>query len=235
MSLIFDNRCGGLKLTFLALLISGTVSAQKDVTKFLGIPVDGSKAEMTRSLKGKGFTVSSSNSDVLVGEFNGNRVNVHIVTNNNKVCRIMVTEINGMSEVDIKVNFNKLYQQFMNNKNYMAASASDKTISEDEDVFIEMAGKKKRYEAAFFQKSSPQDSIILAKELESYLIKKYTNEQIVNPTPEIKEAMIDDALTFMKNKYEMKSVWFMISERYGKYYINLFYDNEYNRANGDDL
>lgn len=33
----------------------------------------------------------------------------------------------------------------------------------------------------------------------------------------------------------MKPVWFMISEHYGKYYITMFYDNEYNRANGEDL
>ena len=32
-----------------------------------------------------------------------------------------------------------------------------------------------------------------------------------------------------------KSVWFMISESYGKYCIIMFYDNEYNKANGDDL
>lgn len=32
-----------------------------------------------------------------------------------------------------------------------------------------------------------------------------------------------------------KPVWFMISEYYGKYYITMFYDNEYNRANGEDL
>ena len=32
-----------------------------------------------------------------------------------------------------------------------------------------------------------------------------------------------------------KPVWFTISEFSGKYYITMFYDNEYNRANGEDL
>jgi hypothetical protein len=32
-----------------------------------------------------------------------------------------------------------------------------------------------------------------------------------------------------------KSVWFMISGGYGKYYITMLYDNEYNKANGKDL
>lgn len=35
--------------------------------------------------------------------------------------------------------------------------------------------------------------------------------------------------------YKMRPVWFMISELYGEYGIYMFYDNEYNRANGEDL
>lgn len=33
----------------------------------------------------------------------------------------------------------------------------------------------------------------------------------------------------------MKPVWFRICESYGEYYITMFYDNEYNHANGEDL
>lgn len=37
-------------------------------------------------------------------------------------------------------------------------------------------------------------------------------------------------------KYFKKTEWFMIKEeRYGKYYIVMYYDNEYNSANGDGL
>ena len=32
-----------------------------------------------------------------------------------------------------------------------------------------------------------------------------------------------------------RNVWFTIEEIYGKYYIAMFYDNEYNKANGEDL
>ena len=32
-----------------------------------------------------------------------------------------------------------------------------------------------------------------------------------------------------------KPVWFMISKYLNMYYITMFYDNEYNRANGEDL
>ena len=43
-------------LTLLAMIaISASVFAQKEVTKFLGIPVDGSPTEMIKKLKAKGF------------------------------------------------------------------------------------------------------------------------------------------------------------------------------------
>lgn len=71
-------------------VLSVSLYAQKDVTQFLGIPVDGYKPEMIKKLKDKGFTISPYNKDVLVGEFNGTKVNIHVVTNNNKVYRIMV-------------------------------------------------------------------------------------------------------------------------------------------------
>ena len=73
----------------LGLFLSISLFAQGDVTKFLGIPVDGYKSEMRRKLEAKGF-VWNSLLECLEGEFNGTDVQVHIVTNNNKVYRIMV-------------------------------------------------------------------------------------------------------------------------------------------------
>ena len=99
------------------LLISSLfVYAQQDVTKFLGIPVDGSKSEMIQKLKAKGYTSSQHNKEILVGEFNGTDVNIHIATNNNKVCRIMVCDANSIDEGGIRIRFNRLCEQFKKNK-----------------------------------------------------------------------------------------------------------------------
>ena len=43
-------------LSLVLCCISIVTMAQTDVTKFLGIPVDGYKSEMMRKLKSKGFT-----------------------------------------------------------------------------------------------------------------------------------------------------------------------------------
>jgi len=219
-----------LVLVFMQVLLSVSLYAQKDVTQFLGIPVDGYKPEMIKKLKEKGYTISPYAEDVLVGEFNGTDVNIFIVTNNNKVYRIAVRDANSISEADIKIRFNKLCQQFQNNKKYFSLSETDYTISEDEDISYGISVKNKRYEAVFYQMP---DLTSFGKELQDFILEKYTEEQLSNLTQEDYE---DIKVEFISYKYIKKKVWFMISEdRYGKYSITMLYDNEYNRANGEDL
>ena len=47
-------------LSIILLIFSEGLYAQKDVTKFLNIPVDGSKTAMTQKLKAKGFQYNST-------------------------------------------------------------------------------------------------------------------------------------------------------------------------------
>ena len=138
------------------LFVSEALFAQRNVTRFLGIPVDGTKSEMIRQLKEKGFVYKSSN-DVLKGEFNGQDVYVSVVTNNNKVYRIMVRDVYTKNETDIKIRFNKLCNQFANNKKYIPITDEDYTLPESEKISHEILVNKKRYEAAYFQKSGPED------------------------------------------------------------------------------
>lgn len=134
------------------MLLLGTLTgfAQKEVTKFLGIPVDGYKSEMIQKLKEKGYKYNST-LDCLEGEFNGREVQIMVVTNNNKVYRIAVFDKNYTSETDIKINFNRLCRQFEGNDKYFSIN-DDQTISENEDISYEMMVNNKRYDAAFYQK-----------------------------------------------------------------------------------
>jgi len=219
-------------LVFVQFMLSVSLYAQKDVTQFLGIPVDGYKPEMIKKLQAKGYTVSSYDKDVLVGEFNGTKVEIHIVTNNNKVCRIMVSDANPQSEGNIRIRFNRLCQQFQNNKKYVSLSETDYTIPEDEDISYKMLVNKKRYEAVFYQ-TPDLDSTVLVKEMQDFLLTKYTKEQLSNLS---EEEVQEELITYTLDKIYKKSVWFMICEgSYGRYFITMFYDNEYNRANGEDL
>ena len=210
------------------LLISSLfIYAQQDVTKFLGIPVDGSKSEMIQKLKAKGYTSSPLDKDVLVGEFNGADVNIHVVTNNNKVYRIMICDVNNIDERAIQIRFNRLCEQFVNNSKYSSLPLEEYMMPDDEDISYEITVHKKRYEAVFYQKT---DETFMAKQIEA-AFPQYTKEQLANPSEELRAEIVN----FVTQYISKKAVWFMINERLGKYCITMYYDNEYNNANGEDL
>ena len=193
-------------LTLLAMIaISASVFAQKEVTQFMGIPVDGSPTEMIKKLKAKGFTtdedamqavkrglIDLDGTEVLTGRFNGEKVRVFLVVEQNKVRRIYLADKNTRDETQIKIRFNTLVRQFEGNGKYVPLF-DEQTIADDEDISYQMTVNKKRYEATFLQKGE--------------------------------DGTVD----------EKRFVWFTIGEGYNGYVIYIFYDNEYNQADGSDL
>lgn len=223
-------------LTVVMLFVFSTaLYAQKDVTKFLGIPVDGTKTAMIQKLKAKGFTPSTWDKNILEGEFNGFDVNVHIVTNNNKVWRIMLADKITQDETGIKIRFNELCRQFENNKKYKSMTDKEQTIPDDEDLSYEMTVNNKRYEAVYYQQLEITDSIAFAKEVRSNLLSEYTEEQLANPSDEIKQEGLEATILYLMDLCLKKTVWFKIAKHAGEYYITMYYDNEYNHADGEDL
>lgn len=151
-------------LTLLAMIaISASVFAQKEVTKFMGIPVDGSPTEMIKKLKAKGFKtdevfmravkrglIDLDEPEGLTGRFNGERVQVNLGVEQNKVWRIYLSDKNSRDETQIKIRFNTLVRQFENNDKYVYFY--EQTIADDEDISYQMTVNKKQYEAVFAQK-----------------------------------------------------------------------------------
>ncbi|HEM48574.1 MAG TPA: hypothetical protein ENO27_00045 [Caldithrix sp.] len=219
-------------LWILMLLIFPIASfAQKDVTQFLDIPVDGYKPEMIEKLKSRGYTINRQSKDILDGEFNGTNVNIFIGTNNNKVWRIAIRDEYSTDETNIKIRFNSLIQQFVNNNRY--STQSDSIISKfiipkDEDISYEMTVNNKRYEAVFHQKSIKYDS--LSNEKDILLAKDKLSEKEQEKVGDLIVEIFNESMNSLN-----KPVWFMIEEEYGEYRILMFYENEYNKANGNVL
>lgn len=168
------------------LLFSAVLYAQKDVTEFLGIPVDGTKQQMIENLKVKGF-VYDSQADVLSGEFNGEDVSISIQTQGNKVWRVVVIDKIPRDETQIKIRFNKLVRQFENKESYLECKAPywaydikasalqegllskeeipeifddflyDQKISDNENIGNGIMINKKKYQALFHQLSKSID------------------------------------------------------------------------------
>ena len=225
-----------LLFSLLATLLTLSLYAQNDVTTFLGIPVDGFKSEMRQKLIAKGFTPKKvGNNEYLEGEFNGTDVHIFIATNNNKVYRIMVCDANTQDEANIKIRFNKLVNQFENNKRYTALDQY--TISDTEDISYEMNVHKKNFDALFYQNPDMEkvDTLALQNKIREQLLEKYKPEQLENPTEEMNQEVQAIAMRIGMDMIFKKPVWFRICESYGEYYITMYYDNEYNHANGEDL
>lgn len=225
-----------LIFSLLATLLTLSLYAQNDVTTFLGIPVDGFKSEMRQKLIAKGFTPKKvGTNEYLEGEFNGTDVHIYIATNNNKVYRIMVCDANTQDEANIKIRFNRLVNQFKNNKKY--TSLDQYTISDTEDISYEMNVHKKNFDALFYQNPDMEkvDTLALQNKIREQLLKKYKPEQLENPTEEMNQEAQAIAMSIGMDMIFKKPVWFRICEHYGKYFITIFYDNEYNHANGEDL
>ena len=225
-----------LLFSLLATLLTLSLYAQNDVTTFLGIPVDGFKSELRQKLIAKGFTPKTvGTNEYLEGEFNGTDVHIYIATNNNKVYRIMVCDANTQDEANIKIRFNKLVNQFENNKRYTALDQY--TISDTEDISYEMLVHKKNFDALFYQNPDMEkvDTLALQNKIREQLLKKYKPEQLENPTEEMNQEAQAIAMSIGMDMIFKKPVWFRICEHYGKYFITIFYDNEYNHANGEDL
>lgn len=192
------------------LIVAASFAQPQDVTKFLGIPVDGSKAEMIQKLKDKGY-VYNSELDCLEGEFNGREVRIYVGTNNNKVYRIMIQDAVPSSEGDIKIWFNDLCRQFEANGKYW--SPSNYALSEEENISYEMAAHNKRYQAVYCQ----------------FDVWGAMREYLSNT------GAYPSAAAIMERAMK-RSVWFMIRQYdSSRFVIVMFYDNEYNQADGEDL
>ena len=225
-----------MKKLLLLLFIPLLSYAQKDVTQFFDIPVDGFKPQMVEKIKSKGYTVSTEYEDALEGEFNGKDVFIFISTVNNKVWRIGLSDKRTTDETNIKIRFNRLIQQFQNNERYVTrpdSTISKYTIPEKEDIDYEITVNKKRYDAYFYQKSLKYDSIhneakLLNKKLESK--KDSISNEMTNKSLKLIGQLFKESM-----KSENKLVWFTIKEEYGEYRILMFYENLYNEANGKGL
>ena len=218
-------------LSLVIAFLTVSVYAQKDITKFLGIPVDGTKSEMVNQLKAKGFKYDSD-LDCLFGEFNGREVSILIGMNKDKVWRIVLTDVEQSDEIGIKIRFNTLCRQFLENKKY-TSPISDYTIPQSEDISYEILVNKKRYEASFYQAPDNIDKFL--NDLNTHLLQFFTDEEINNPSDIIKSKIEQIGADYMIEVLSKKLVWFMIHEQFGKYRIAMYYENAYNGPNGEDL
>ena len=206
--------------------------------KFLGIPVDGSKSEMVAALKSKGFEYDSE-SDFLIGDFNGKKSQIGIVENHGKVYRVVVFDADTYDAGEIRIRFNNLIHQFENNDKYYYIVPND-IIPEDEDIHYEIIVHKKQYIAEFiynplYGNDELRDKVINEAVEESKENIKDEKDIEFYSDKDNYDKLISAIVSLKVIQMSNSSVWFKIFEHYGEYYIGLYYDNLLNAPNGEDL
>ncbi len=212
----------------MVVLLSVCVQAQNDVTRFLGIPVDGTKSAMIQKLIEKG-------TDILKGEFNGREVDIQVVTHNAKVWRICVWFCRPETKKSLNSNYNDLCRQFNKNEKYIRAYLHDYVLSEEEDVDNNYT--LKNYQAVYYQQ--PQNDSLRQDFLD--MKEMSLNYERLN----LKDSLSEDefALRLLivlryrakMEKFSNNVVWFTILRTiYSNYHIAIYYDNLFNK-NDDDL
>ena len=221
------------------LIMCSTVFGQSESTlKFLGIPVDGSKSEMVKALKAKGFEYDSE-SGFLIGDFNGKKSQIAIAENHGKVYRVVIFNADTYDEGQIKVMFNNLIHQFENNDKYFYIFPNN-IIPEDEDIHYEILVNKKQYIAEFmynplYGNNELRDRLINeAVEESEEVIKNGKNIEFYSNKDNY-DRLVSSVAGLKVIQMSNSSIWFKIFEHYGKYYIGLYYDNLLNAPNGEDL
>ena len=223
----------------IGIFIYSFIFGQSESTlKFLGIPVDGSKSEIVEALKSKGFEYDSE-SDFLIGDFNGRESHIGIVENHDKVYRVVVFDANTYDAGEIRIRFNNLIHQFENNDKYFYIFPND-IIPEDEDIHYEILVNKKQYIAEFkhnplYGNDELRDKVINeAVEESEEAIKNGKNIEFYSDKDNY-DQLVSSVISLKVIQMSNSSVWFKIFEHYGKYYIGLYYDNLLNAPNGEDL
>lgn len=162
-------------IVVLSLFVFSAYGQNSGSLKFLGIPVDGTKAQFVTALKAKGFYYSSL-SEGYKGQFNGKDVDVYVHTNHNLVDRVYVA-FPSTTEEGIRTEFNRLLEQFQNTGKYLALTVNEK-IPAEEDISYEITVNNKRYQASFCYFDPERDPVALTHDFMDKFSDFFTEEQI---------------------------------------------------------
>lgn len=194
--------------------------AQNDVTKFMGIPIDGTKEEMIKQLQSKGFKLVNKKIGVLKGEFNGYDSEIYIKTSRNKVNGIYVSDrYSSTNEKNIISRFNHIVKQFYKNENYtipFGCTIEDFLIPNNEhQLWYNIKYNDKVYSACFNQ--CPDYDI-------AFYNKINTDEFIFQYNATI-EKTPEDLLEYNKDWLEHNNIDY--NEFYNQYDMSIFDNTNY--------
>jgi hypothetical protein len=207
-------------LIALVLALVNISYAQNDVTKFMGIPVDGTKKEMIKQLKSKRFKLVNKRLGVLEGDFNGNTSQVYIMTNRNKVnCITVCDKYSSTNEKSVISRFNRIVKQFCENENYkipFGCTIEDFLIPDSEhQLWYNIKYNDKVYSAYFIQ----------CADYDIAFYNKLNTDEFISQYNAALEKTPEDLLEYNKGWLEHSNIDY--NEFYNQYDMSFFDNTNY--------
>lgn len=194
---------------------------------FMGIPLEGNKADMVQALKEKGFNRDVF--DTITGIFNGENVELYISTNNGIVDRIRVQYPYCSETNDTRIKYNSLLSRFNRNPKYISVFKMGE-VPMNEGIYTNISRNTKYYDVIYFYLKPGVSPDAWIADLSSAYLLKYAKPIEPLSYEETEEALfclpesITDAIGGI--------VWFTMITNHQ---IEINYINLKNRPKGEDL
>lgn len=204
------------------------VKASETILTFSGVPINGSKAQIIKSLSAKGFEYSDLY-DHLTGMFNGEEVTLKISTNHGVVDRIIVNYPYCHESNDTRIKYNMLLSRFNRNDKYICINPRLE-VPADERINRQLYDNSRYYDAVYFYLRPGTDPEQWTDEYRKEYQKMYNK-----PLAGLSYEEMEEALFCLPNKIsEAVSgvVWFTMDSQHQ---IVINYINFKNRPRGEDL
>lgn len=141
--------------TAIAFLLTLTLSAQSNITTFMGIPVDGTKAAMTAYLLKNG--AKRQGKDLIFNSIDGNPYIIRLMTNKGRVWRVSMVDGKGTKNVEqILGIYEEMIDSYRANETQYCEYEYNKPVDPAHEQYWENFIHQGAYYAEFFQVSDPQ-------------------------------------------------------------------------------
>lgn len=139
----------------ITLMLTLTLSAQDNITTFMGIPVDGTREVMTAKLLKNGVVKKDNN--LIVKDIEGGTYFIQLKTHKGKVYRVSMVETKGTDDVNrIIGRFDSLVEEYRENTALYCEFEYNHPVIADSIDTKEQYIKQGCFFAEFFQKADPQ-------------------------------------------------------------------------------
>ena len=225
MKKVITSLAAGL---LVSVALFGQVKSSDNTFTFSRVPINGTKAQVIKSLETDGFQYLEFY-DYLTGMFNGEKVKLRISTNHGIVDRILVEYPYCSAENDTRIKYNMLLSRFARSEKYVCVNPREE-VPVKEELNRRITENSKYYDAVYFYLKKGINADQWVDDFKEEYRNSYNKPLAGLSYEEMEEALF--CLPTRISGAVSGVVWFTMINSHE---ININYINFKNRPRGEDL